>query len=140
MKNRFQFKIFCLGMLLISFAQIKSQDKKIDPNRMKDWIINEKVKIPFENIYNQEQLKKLKNPDNFKCGQKSITDANYYSSIIVDKNGKVIVSWYDQRENPKNMLTNYYIAESIDGGNSFTTNTKVSTAATDFATIGSQNY
>lgn len=67
------------------------------------------------------------------------TNHNYYSSIFVKDDGAVILSWYDRRDDPSNLNTHYYYATSTDGGQSFGTNTQVTTLPTDFSTIGSQN-
>lgn len=65
---------------------------------------------------------------------------NYYSSITVAPNGKVIVSWYDRRGDvANNYNTHYYYAVSNDGGNSFESNLQVSLFPTDFAHVGDVN-
>lgn len=63
----------------------------------------------------------------------------YYSSICVDNKGIVTVSWYDRRNDPGNLQTHYFIAKSEDGGFSFGQNIQVTSAATDFSSVGSQN-
>lgn len=65
---------------------------------------------------------------------------NYYSTITVDSNGAIKIGWYDRRDDVTNNInTNYYMAISNDGGNSFTQNVLVSTAPTDFSTVGDAN-
>lgn len=63
----------------------------------------------------------------------------YYSSICVNPNGVVAVTWYDRRTDPENRATHYYIAYSFDGGRTFTHGTPVSSQPTDFASVGEQN-
>jgi hypothetical protein len=64
----------------------------------------------------------------------------FYPSITVNDNGVVIVTWYDKREDKvTDLQTNLYMAYSFDGGNTFTKNFRVSTAPTNFATIGTRN-
>lgn len=63
----------------------------------------------------------------------------FHPSISVNKRGIITVTWYDRREDPANRLTHYYMAHSFDGGQSFTKNFRVSSEATNFATVGSGN-
>lgn len=63
----------------------------------------------------------------------------FYSSIDVNEDGTIVVTFYDRREDTNNKLTHYYIAYSTDGGETFTNQFPVSTNPTDFATVGSQN-
>ncbi|MBI4645644.1 MAG: T9SS type A sorting domain-containing protein [Bacteroidia bacterium] len=64
---------------------------------------------------------------------------NYYSTIFVKDNGVINVSWYDRRDDAGNINTHYYYAASTDGGASFGDNHQVTSIATDFSTVGSQN-
>ena len=71
--------------------------------------------------------------------EKNDNTQNYYSSLAVNEDGVVALVWYDRRDDPQNTLTHYYIAYSFDGGNTFTKNVPISTAATDFTYIGQNN-
>jgi hypothetical protein len=65
---------------------------------------------------------------------------NYYPSIIVNEDGVVKITWYDRRSDvANNVNTNYYLAESFDGGLTFPINYRVTTEMSDFSQIGSQN-
>ena len=57
----------------------------------------------------------------------------------MNERGVLVVTWYDRREDDGNVLTNYYLATSDDGGATFGPNRAVSSEASDFAVIGSAN-
>lgn len=63
----------------------------------------------------------------------------FYPSVTVSPEGVVIVSWYDKRGDANGRHTHYYMAYSFDGGRTFLKNIQVSSAATDFGTIGNRN-
>ncbi len=62
----------------------------------------------------------------------------FYSSIAVNKEGVVFVSWYDQRENEGTNNTNYYMGYSEDGGTTFEQK-NVTSLASDFSQIAESN-
>lgn len=62
----------------------------------------------------------------------------FYSSIAIDDNGIVMISWYDQRETPGSNQTHYYLGYSLDGGTSFD-QLNVTSEASDFGQISSSN-
>lgn len=64
---------------------------------------------------------------------------NFYPSISVNESGIVIITWYDRREDPNNLLTKYYMTTSCDGGETFSENIPVSSESTDFSSIGLSN-
>ena len=61
-----------------------------------------------------------------------------YSSIEVTRTGIVVVSWYDRRDDPNNVSTNYYMGFSTDAGNSFE-QFAVSSQPSDFDKIDDNN-
>ncbi|MBT3301680.1 MAG: T9SS type A sorting domain-containing protein [Bacteroidetes bacterium] len=66
----------------------------------------------------------------------------FYSNIYVNEEGVVVIGWYDGRHsvsNVQNEITQYYLAYSFDGGQSFTSNFNVSSAFTNFSTVGNKN-
>jgi hypothetical protein len=69
----------------------------------------------------------------------NLTSDQFYSSITVGKKGNVVLAWYDRRDDSLNINTHLYMAESFDGGNSFSPNYQVTTFPTDFATVGNSN-
>lgn len=64
---------------------------------------------------------------------------DFYSYLEVNTKGIVNVSWYDRREDPDNIHTNYYTSISKDGGNSFETPFSLSSSASNFSEIGNTN-
>ncbi len=62
----------------------------------------------------------------------------FYSSIFVDEEGHVMLGWYDRRNDPANISTDYYVGISIDGGVSFE-NVRANLAPTMFSTVGNAN-
>ncbi|MBP7272912.1 MAG: T9SS type A sorting domain-containing protein [Saprospiraceae bacterium] len=63
----------------------------------------------------------------------------FYSSMAVSNNGKVVVSWYDRRDDAQNLETNYYMTVSNDAGETWLPNVKVSTQPSNFSAIGQSN-
>ncbi len=62
----------------------------------------------------------------------------FYSSITVNQDGVVFVSWYDQRDNGGTNNTNYYMGYSEDGGVTFEQK-NVTSLASDFSQIAESN-
>jgi hypothetical protein len=74
--------------------------------------------------------------------ERGLPKDQFYSNITVNEEGVVILGWYDARHsvsNTQNEITQYYLAYSFNGGQSFTTNFNVSSAFTDFSTVGDKN-
>lgn len=63
----------------------------------------------------------------------------FYPSVTVNEEGKIVVTWYDRRDDPNNINTLYYMTYSEDGGRTFAPNFPVSSEAADFSMIGAQN-
>ncbi len=63
----------------------------------------------------------------------------FYPSMAVNADGKLVISWYDRRDDVANIETMYYMTYSEDGGNSFVPSFAVSSEASDFSMIGAQN-
>ncbi|HMQ48799.1 MAG TPA: T9SS type A sorting domain-containing protein [Saprospiraceae bacterium] len=63
----------------------------------------------------------------------------YYSSLSVNQNGVLVLSWYDRREDNANQDTKYYMTYSLDGGENFEPNFPLSTQSADFGLIGGAN-
>ena len=60
----------------------------------------------------------------------------FYSRIAVDQtSGKVAVSWYDCRNDPNNVATQFYAAVSSDGGQTFSSNLWIETGGQSDALI-----
>lgn len=70
---------------------------------------------------------------------RKVSRHQFYSSISVNQNGVVAVTWYDRRSDSLHRSTDYYMAYSFDGGLTFNKNFPVSTRPTDFATVGGRN-
>ncbi|MFW6276767.1 MAG: T9SS type A sorting domain-containing protein [Bacteroidota bacterium] len=71
--------------------------------------------------------------------QKGVRSSQFYPSITVNGRGVVIISWYDRRMDESDLLTEYYISYSFDGGETFPVQMPVSSAASDFTSIGARN-
>jgi hypothetical protein len=63
----------------------------------------------------------------------------FFPSIFVNDQGLLIAAWYDRREDPANVFTQFYMTYSNDGGASFAPSFAASTEASDFSQIGSLN-
>ena len=63
----------------------------------------------------------------------------FYPALNINPDGKIIVSYYDRRDDPNNENTNYYLTWSDDGGENWALDMAVSTEASDFSQIGSSN-
>ena len=70
---------------------------------------------------------------------KGIKRSQYYSSISVNQDGVIVISWYDRRDDANDIMTHYYVAYSFDEGKTFTKNIPVTSVATNFSTIGLMN-
>ncbi|MEM9991597.1 MAG: T9SS type A sorting domain-containing protein [Bacteroidota bacterium] len=69
----------------------------------------------------------------------SLESHQFYPSISINKQGILVITWYDRREDPANVNTKYYMTYSEDGGETFVPNFAVSSTAADFSEIGSKN-
>lgn len=63
----------------------------------------------------------------------------FFPSLSVNKQGTVVVTWYDRREDTANIATKYYMTYSDDGGLTFQPDFAVSQEASDFEMIGAAN-
>lgn len=63
----------------------------------------------------------------------------FYPSLAVNEAGTLIVGWYDRRDDPANVSTQYYLTQSTDGGVTFVADYPVTSAPSDFAQIGLLN-
>lgn len=64
----------------------------------------------------------------------------FYPSITVNPDGVVIVAWYEQQDDSTNNYpTDYVLAYSKDGGETFTQPTKITQESTKFTTVGAKN-
>jgi hypothetical protein len=69
----------------------------------------------------------------------NLTSDQYYPSITVSPTGRVIVMWWDRRNDVQNKKADIYLTYSDNGGQSFAPDIKVTTVPTDFSKVGSQN-
>ncbi|MBS1912709.1 MAG: hypothetical protein JST22_12045 [Bacteroidetes bacterium] len=67
------------------------------------------------------------------------TRHHHYPSITVSQQGVVAVSWYDRRGDSASRITNYMMAYSFDGGETFTKNFVITAKPTNFSTVGNRN-
>lgn len=63
----------------------------------------------------------------------------FFPSLTVNKTGTLVITWYDRREDPANLMTQFYMTYSSDGGQTFEPNFAVSSAGSDFSMIGQSN-
>ena len=64
----------------------------------------------------------------------------FHPSITVNPIGKISLGWYDRRGYPAyDLETNYYMANSDDGGQTFTKNFPITNKESDFNDIGLDN-
>lgn len=72
--------------------------------------------------------------------EKGFVSSQYYSSMSVNKSGVIAVSYYDRSKiKGDDLITDYVIQYSYDGGGSFTEPITVSTLSTDFSKVGLNN-
>lgn len=64
---------------------------------------------------------------------------NYYANLSVNKYGRLVISWYDRRDDTGNIKAHYYYTESTDGGLTFSANKAASSVQTDFSKVGLTN-
>ena len=62
----------------------------------------------------------------------------FYSSIAVNHEGVVFMSWYDQRDNEGTNNTNYYMGYSVDSGATFEQK-NITSLTSDFSQIAESN-
>jgi len=70
---------------------------------------------------------------------KKVHSNQFYSSLSVNEDGVIAVSWYDTRNDKNDNVTDYYSTFSFDGGSSFINNFKINSFSTPFSTIGQMN-
>jgi hypothetical protein len=69
----------------------------------------------------------------YKINNDTTDNQNFYPFLAVSPLGVVCAAWYDRRNDENDAKTDFYLAYSFDGGESFTNNTKISSASTDFS-------
>ena len=69
----------------------------------------------------------------------NLTSDQYYPSLTVSSTGRLIISWWDRRDDSLNNKSDIYLTYSDDGGQTFASDIKVTTLPTQFSQIGSQN-
>ena len=69
----------------------------------------------------------------------NVAAQQYYSSISVNSDGEICLSYYDRSDDPNGLLTDYVVTYSFDEGNTFTTAHKVTSTPADFEVIGDLN-
>ncbi|UCG42063.1 MAG: exo-alpha-sialidase [candidate division WOR-3 bacterium] len=56
---------------------------------------------------------------------------HFHPWLCVDRKGDITAAWYDRRLDPGNMLMDIYMAQSFNGGDSWTDNVRVSNVSSD---------
>ncbi|HWB63692.1 MAG TPA: T9SS type A sorting domain-containing protein [Chitinophagales bacterium] len=69
----------------------------------------------------------------------NLTSDQYYPSLTVSPQGRLIIMWWDRRDDAQNKNSNIYLTYSDDGGQTFATDMKVTSVPTDFSQVGAQN-
>ena len=69
----------------------------------------------------------------------NLSSDQYYPSISVSTEGRLVVSWWDKRDDLQNKQANIYLTYSDNGGQTFAPDIKVTNAATDFSQVGAVN-
>ena len=69
----------------------------------------------------------------------NLTSDQYYPSITVSSTGRLIIMWWDRRNDSLNNKSDIYLTYSDDGGQTFATDIKVTSVSTEFSAVGSQN-
>ncbi len=70
---------------------------------------------------------------------KGMSNCQFYSSIAVNEDGVLVLSWYDRRDDNTDNKTDYYMTYSFDGGKTFIHSFKISSRSSDFRYIGAAN-
>lgn len=63
----------------------------------------------------------------------------FFPSLTINEFGTLVITWYDRREDPNNLMTQFFMTFSTDGGQNFEPNFAVSSVASDFSVIGQSN-
>ncbi|MCB0838323.1 MAG: T9SS type A sorting domain-containing protein, partial [Bacteroidetes bacterium] len=63
----------------------------------------------------------------------------FFPSLDVSPKGLLVLTWYDRRNDPQNMNTEYFMTWSVDGGLTFSDQFAVSDQSSDFGKIGDNN-
>ncbi len=63
----------------------------------------------------------------------------FHPNAAIDEAGNISLCWYDGRAAAGNAAVHFYYCHSSDGGLAFSANKALSSAATDFATVGLNN-
>ena len=69
----------------------------------------------------------------------NLSSDQYYPNITVSPTGRVVVTWWDRRDDSLNLKSNIYFTYSDDGGQTFVPDQKVTSLFTDFSTVGLMN-
>ncbi len=69
----------------------------------------------------------------------NLASDQYYPSLTVSSTGRLIITWWDRRDDSLNNKSDIYLTYSDDGGQTFAADIKVTTVPTEFSQIGSQN-
>ena len=69
----------------------------------------------------------------------NLTSDQYYPSLTVSSTGRLIITWWDRRNDTLNNNSDIYLTYSDDGGLTFAADIKVTTVPSEFSQIGSQN-
>lgn len=79
-------------------------------------------------------------PSMINSSEADIKQDCYYPSIAVNKNGVIVITWYDRTEDPDNLNANYYISYSFDGGDTFTAPVSLTSIPTNFSDLSASNF
>jgi hypothetical protein len=69
----------------------------------------------------------------------NLNSDQFYPSVTVSSTGRLIISWWDRRNDTLNNKSDIYLTFSDDGGQTFAPDIKVTTVPSEFSQIGSQN-
>jgi hypothetical protein len=69
----------------------------------------------------------------------NLTSDQYYPDVTVSATGRLIMTWWDRRNDTLNNKSDIYLTYSDDGGVTFAPDIKVTTVPSEFSEIGSQN-
>jgi hypothetical protein len=84
------------------------------------------------NTWSQAQILNGANVNNLSSDQ-------FYPSIGISPLGRVVVQWYDRRDDVQNKSAHIYLTYSDNGGATFAPDIKVTDQSMDFSQAGSQN-